>query len=329
MLRVAVFVFLMLYSCVAAEVKTVHICNWSDYVALDLLKRFTAETEIKVVYSIYNSNTELGEMLKAGEKCDVIFPSASYLPTLIANNLVQKIDTAKIPNSKNIDKSLLKNDLIKEYGIVYFWGGSGIVKLKNTPFAIERWSDLWDEKYKNALFLYRDFTDLLAISLRVLGIDPNTKNPKEIQKGYEKLLRLTNNIKGFYEDAEQLRINLINNNAKAAIVYSGDAKQMNGERDNFVYIYPKEGSIFWTDVMAITASAENLQEAYSFINFLSDKKIMEQNGEYLGYDLPSVQPDKDAMENAIFLQNSEEAETMRKKYEETFFSLFTKQGVDR
>ena len=42
-----------------AEEKVVNVYNWSDYIDPAMLEKFTAETGIKVVYDVYDSNEML------------------------------------------------------------------------------------------------------------------------------------------------------------------------------------------------------------------------------------------------------------------------------
>ena len=46
-------------STLAAEQKTLHIYNWSDYIAPDTVANFEKETGIKVVYDVFDSNEVL------------------------------------------------------------------------------------------------------------------------------------------------------------------------------------------------------------------------------------------------------------------------------
>ena len=43
-------------SVLAAEQKTLHVYNWSDYIAPDTVANFEKETGIKVVYDLFDSN---------------------------------------------------------------------------------------------------------------------------------------------------------------------------------------------------------------------------------------------------------------------------------
>ena len=62
------------------EEKVVNVYNWSDYIDEEILKEFTAETGIKVVYDVFDSNDVLETKLLAGKTgYDVVVPSGGFL----------------------------------------------------------------------------------------------------------------------------------------------------------------------------------------------------------------------------------------------------------
>lgn len=64
----------------AAEQKTLHIYNWSDYIAPDTVANFEKETGINVIYDVFDSNEVLEGKLMAGSTgFDLVVPSASFL----------------------------------------------------------------------------------------------------------------------------------------------------------------------------------------------------------------------------------------------------------
>ena len=50
----------------AAEQKTLHVYNWSDYIAPDTVANFEKETGIKVVYDLFETNEEMYPVIEAG-----------------------------------------------------------------------------------------------------------------------------------------------------------------------------------------------------------------------------------------------------------------------
>ena len=80
----------------AAEQKTLHVYNWSDYIAPDTVANFEKETGIKVVYDVFDSNEVLEGKLMAGSTgFDLVVPSASFLERQLAAGVFQPLDKSK------------------------------------------------------------------------------------------------------------------------------------------------------------------------------------------------------------------------------------------
>lgn len=93
----------------AAEQKTLHVYNWSDYIAPDTVANFEKETGIKVVYDVFDSNEVLEGKLMAGSTgFDLVVPSASFLERQLTAGVFQPLDKSKLPNWKNLDPDVLK-----------------------------------------------------------------------------------------------------------------------------------------------------------------------------------------------------------------------------
>ncbi|GAB7215133.1 hypothetical protein OS42_17440 [Dickeya oryzae] len=85
----------------SAEEKTLHVYNWSDYIAPDTLENFQKESGIKVVYDVFDSNEVLEGKLMAGSTgFDLVVPSASFLGRQISAGVFQPLDKSKLPNYK-------------------------------------------------------------------------------------------------------------------------------------------------------------------------------------------------------------------------------------
>lgn len=77
----------------SAEEKTLHIYNWSDYIAPDTLANFQKETGIKVVYDVFDSNEVLEGKLMAGSTgFDLVVPSASFLERQLSAGVFKPLD---------------------------------------------------------------------------------------------------------------------------------------------------------------------------------------------------------------------------------------------
>lgn len=81
--------------------KTLHIYNWSDYIAPDTVANFEKETGINVIYDVFDSNEVLEGKLMAGSTgFDLVVPSASFLERQLTAGVFQPLDKSKLPGWK-------------------------------------------------------------------------------------------------------------------------------------------------------------------------------------------------------------------------------------
>ncbi len=82
----------------AQEEKVLNIYNWSDYIGEDIIKKFEAETGIKVRYDNFDNNEIVHAKMVAGKTgYDIIVPSSNWAKLQIDGGLLQKLDKSKIP----------------------------------------------------------------------------------------------------------------------------------------------------------------------------------------------------------------------------------------
>ena len=96
----------------SAQSRTVNVYNWSDYIDESIIKEFEAETGIKVVYDVFDSNEVLEtKLLAGGTGYDVVVPSASFIIRQIQAGVFQKLDKSKLSNISNMwDVGLVRTE---------------------------------------------------------------------------------------------------------------------------------------------------------------------------------------------------------------------------
>lgn len=269
---------------------TLTIYNWGDYIDEDLIKQFEKETGIKVVYETFDSNEAMLTKIKqGGTSYDVAVPSEYTIEKMIDEDLLIPLDHSKLPNLKNIDERFLdlSFDPENKYSVPYFWGTVGIVYNHKMvgDMKFNSWNDLWNPKLKNNLLLVDGAREVIGMGLNSLGYSLNDTNKSHLLEAKAKLDKLTPNIKAIVGD--EIKMLMANNEAAAALVWSGDASEMMAENEDLDYVVPEEGSNLWFDNMVIPKTAKNIDGAYKFINFMLDAKVAAQNTEYVCYSTPN------------------------------------------
>lgn len=268
--------------------KVVYVYNWGDYIDPEVNDLFTEETGIKVVYQEYPDNEVLYTSLDSDTvEYDVVFPSDYMIEKLINHDKLQKIDTSKIPNYANIDSQFknLPYDPNNEYSVPYMWGTVGIVyNKKMVDDVVDSWDILWNEKYKDKIFMYDSERDSIMVALKKLGYSMNTRNQAELEAAKEALIEQAPLVLGYVGDEGKAK--MANNEAALMVAYAGDAMAMMAENPDLAFAIPKEGSNYFVDGICITKNAKNVEAAYEYINFLCRPEISARNAEYIGYSTP-------------------------------------------
>lgn len=262
-----------------------YVYNWGDYMDMDVVKEFEEEYNVKVIYQEFATNEDLYVKIKnSSEPMDVIFPSEYMLERMSNEGLLNELDFSKLDNFKYVDKDLtgMSYDKENKYSVPFFWGTVGIIyNSEKYPEGLQKWADLWNEKYKKDMVLYYSQRDILMVALKKLGYSMNTSDEDQLEDAKNELIDQKPLVYAYLGD--EIKDILIAEDANVGVVYSGDAGIVIEENPKYKYVLPKEGTNLWFDVAAIPKNARNVNRAHDFINFLLRPEIAARNAEYLQY----------------------------------------------
>jgi spermidine/putrescine transport system substrate-binding protein len=287
----AVFLFAV-STVVIANDNVVNVFEWADYIPQQAIAAFEKKTGIKVNLSEYDSNEDMYAKLKADPHSgyDVIIPSSYYIQRMVHEGMLRKLDHKYIPNRLELNPLLLnkKFDPGNQYSYPYLWGTTGIAVDKRywNPKTIQRWSDLWQPRFKNQLLLYNDSREVFAMAMIVLGHSINTSNPAYIKQAYHLLQKIMPNVRLFSTDAAT---NVFaDDDVTIGMAESGDVIRASLGNSNLAFIYPKDGFALWQDCFAVPRYAPHYLHALKFINFIESAKIGVMVTEVQGYSSPNM-----------------------------------------
>lgn len=284
--------------------RVLHVYNWSDYIAEDTIANFEKETGIKVIYDVFDSNEVLEAKLLAGNTgFDIVVPSASFLGRQIKAGIFQALDKSKLKNYGNLDKDLMERlevvDPGNQYAIPYLWGTTGIgynpgkvAQVLGEDAPVDSWDLIFQEKYISKLHgcgvaLLDGPIEIIPAALKYLGLDPNSKEPKDYDKAGDLLAKIRPHITYFH--SSQYINDLANGDICVAVGWSGDilqAADRAAEADagvEVVYSIPKEGAAVWFDMLAMPKDAKNVEEAYLFLDYLMRPEVIAGISNYVAY----------------------------------------------
>lgn len=268
-----------------------YVYNWGEYIDETILKDFEEETGIKVIYETFTQNEDMYMRIKeGGSNYDVVVPSDYMIERMISEDMLLPMEMSKIPNFKNIGKEYqnMEYDPEQKYSVPYFWGTVGILYNKNmvkeTPNS---WKALWDKKYKDNIIMMDSTRDSIGIALIKDGYSMNSRNMKELTQVKKDLIEQKKIVMAYLVD--EIKSQMVNEEAALAPSYSGDAIVAMNENENLDYVIPKEGSNIWFDAMVIPKDAKNVENAYKFINYILRPEVGAKIAEYVEYSTPNVE----------------------------------------
>lgn len=264
--------------------------NYGENIDEETVKEFEKQYGIKVNIETFDDmETMYQKISSGGSKYDVILVSDALMPRMIEKNLVQQLNKDNIPNISQMDEQYLNLDIDpgNKYSVPYMFGTVGLIYDKDVVTEeVDSWDILWNEKYKDKIFMFDTYRDTMGAALKKLGYSLNTTNPKEIEEAKELLLeqrKLVNPIYG----VDNGTVMIPAGESAINMIWSGEGLNLQDEYPNLVYVVPKEGANFWIDSLCIPSNAENVEGAEKFINFVSDKESALRIADEIGYTTPN------------------------------------------
>ncbi|MBC9953768.1 extracellular solute-binding protein [Leucobacter sp. cx-42] len=256
----------------------VNLYTWSDYYPEELVKKFTADTGIKLNVDYFDSNESLEAKLRAsdGAGYDVVVPSDYMVEILKNDGLLLEFDATSLPNGGNIDPAFMDVyfDQDRKFSTPYLYG--------TTSFAydtdvikedLDSWADYFNPPASaGKVGIMNDQSEVINSALRVTGGDFCTTDGPELQAAQDLLVGFkprvgTINSDGIFE-------RLANGEQSMAMIWNGAAHRAIQERPSIKFVYPTEGIALWQDNFAIPSGAKNVDQAKTFLNWMLDPENM-------------------------------------------------------
>jgi len=305
LLRLLALVGNLFATVAAAEpARVVNVYSWAEYFPAPILRKFEAETGIKVNYAVMDSNDVMETTLSAGHSgFDLVTVNASpHLGREIPKGLWQRLDKARLRNLANADPSIMKVlrrvDPQNAFAIPWMWGTLGVmfnsdmVRARLRPGPIRVIDMVFKPeivaRFKDCGVTVLDsWVDVLPMLSSWLGQPELSADPASLDALAGAYRQIRPSIRrvttsGYYQQLAQ-------GESCVAIGYSGDAmiaRRLVAEAGSDVkveYAYP-EGTVFiFVDSFAIPADAPHPDAAHLFIDFALRPEIAAEAAAYIGF----------------------------------------------
>ncbi|MCA3255403.1 MAG: spermidine/putrescine ABC transporter substrate-binding protein [Alphaproteobacteria bacterium] len=282
---------LSLGGCSRKELETLNFYTWDTYIGKTTIADFEATTGADVRASYFANGDELFAKLKAGNRgYDVIVPADEVVTRMVASNLLQPLDLAKIPNIKNIDPRFLDQayDPKNAHSVPYTWLVQGIGYRKSKVDGVpDSWRWLFDsDRYAGRIALHSEAADIIRLGAKYLTGQMANVDQALCDRVRDMLIRQKPRIKAFHDDNGQDL--LLAGDVDLVLEYNGDIAQAMTEDPDIGFVVPGEGSMLNADMLAIPTNAPNPELAHRFIDFLLDARVGKGISETILYPTPNA-----------------------------------------
>jgi spermidine/putrescine transport system substrate-binding protein len=262
--------------------------NWTDYISPELLKRFEAETGIKVNLDNFDSNeTMLAKIQAGGANYDIVVPSDYMVKQMIELGLLQQVAPSTFPNGGGIKPEFLDVyfDNGRQYTAPYMYGTTGIaVDPTKVSRPVTSWADFFaaDNPAAGKVGTLNDQVEVIHAALRVVGSAPCSTNKADYVKVEELLNGWKPNVAVINSDGVIGR--MASGEQTMHMMWNGAFTRSQADNKALEYVYPTEGMNLWQDNFAIPVGAQNVDNAKIFINWMMDPKNIGEATNFVGYD---------------------------------------------
>ena len=255
----------------AAQDRQLQLYNWGDYTSPEMIEKFEAETGIDVTITDYDSNdTALAKVQAGGHGFDLVVPSANYVQIWVELGLIQPLDHAKLTNIGNIAPEWVDVpwDPGRAHTIPWQWGTTGMAVNTSVYTGDINTSDIVfnpPAELQGKINVVPEMADVMALAIMNVGGEPCTDDLEVLREVRDLLVAAKPNWLSMDYDSEA---KLSANDISAALTWNGPTMRARLANPPVQFGYPVEGYPVWMDSVALLSDAQNVEEAYEFMNFI-------------------------------------------------------------
>lgn len=247
------------------------IYTWGEYTPPDLVTKFEKEQGVKVHIDTFDSmETMLAKLRSGAGGYDIVVAGDATVQVMIAEDMIEKIDTNAMPNYANVDDKWkdVYWDAGRSYSAPWAWGSTAlIVDTAQVTGDINTLDVLFNpaENVKGKINMLRDVNDVINMAQRYLGVPRCNESPEDMKKVLELLVTQKEWVKSYNSEFKEP---MVSGEAIVSMGWNGYSMRAREEKPTLAYVYPKEGYTGWMDNLTVPKGAPDLDNAKAFVNFM-------------------------------------------------------------
>lgn len=269
----------------AGEVK---IFAWAGYLNDEILAAFERDTGIKASYTPYGTNDELLNQLRAnnGAGFDIIWPTVDRIPNYVEFGLIQPIDESQVKVERVLPSAWENSAKFgavvdgKRYQVPGDWGTEALAFDRNQApleYGTASYGDIWKPEMVGKATV-RAHSSLVGLGL---WLEAEGKLPRPLLDAFgspeaqvevfdvivAEAIARKGNIMQFWNNENEAQGAFRVNGAAIGQTWDSTGAALAKEGLPVGFVAPKEGALAWMEGLAIPIGAENVPQAYEFINW--------------------------------------------------------------
>lgn len=261
--------------------KTLKILTWQAYLSSSVIALWEQQTTVKIEQILFDNDQRRNDIMnKNYGNIDIVILDEVSSRYFGEQQQLIPINGNNVANIANIETKWRRK--CGDYSSPYFWGTLGLVYrkdiLKTPPTS---WQDILHPKdyLSGHIGMSKDYSDLFLPSLFMRSETIANVNQPMLKDIYRELLEQVRHILTFEYPVSYLTQQPVENDLHLAMAYSGDEISLNNitSSDSWSFVIPREGTIIWTDCIAVSATSKQQALALKFVNFLHQAEIAALN----------------------------------------------------
>ncbi len=246
--------------------------NWTDYTPPAVIKKFEAETGIKVTLDTYDSNETLLAKLKAGSAgYDIVIVSSDFVQIFAREGLIRRIDAPAIPGYAAIAARWKSPawDPGNLYSVPYAWGVTAFAyNTKYVPGPVDSLKTLFEPppELSGKIGMAGGPSEVISLAEIYLGLPPCETDPAAMKKVQTLLEAQRPAVKVYNSDG--LIDRLSSGETWMHEAWSGDVARARAINPDIKFVFAREGVVGWMDNIAVPTGARDPDNARRFIEFM-------------------------------------------------------------
>ncbi len=268
---------------------SVNIFAWAGYITDEMLAAFNEATGITANYTPYGTNDELLNQLRAnnGSGFDIIWPTVDRVPNYVEFELVQPLDETRIEVAQVLPSAWTSSETLgavingERYQVPTDWGTEGIAFDRDQApleYGSASYGNIWAPEMEG-LATVRGHSGLVGLGL---WLEAEGRLPMPMRDAFaneenmvavydvilEEAIARKANVAQFWTNENEAQGAFRVNGCAIGQTWDSSAAALAKEGLNIGFLAPNEGALTWMEGVCIPTGAENIDQAYAFINWM-------------------------------------------------------------